>query len=174
MTLEAAYLVAGIVSALGVIASLIFVGVQLRGQKSEAQIAGELLIQREMRDRFDNMNSDPERLAIILRCYEKGCAQENDLNMMTFVTYSAAWVHLWNQAWQMHQQGRLRDDTLHTVEQTMLANFTTPGGLDYWRNWGTIHGPGFGAYGEAHIARVTERDTVSRESIPLRDADGEG
>jgi hypothetical protein len=117
MTLEAAYLVAGIVSALGVITSLIFVGVQLRGQKQEARIAGELLIHREMRDRFDNMNSDPERLAIILRCYEKGYAQESNVNMITFVTHKAAWVHLWNQAWQMHQQGRLRGDTLHTVEQ---------------------------------------------------------
>jgi hypothetical protein len=168
MTLEAAYLIAGIISALGVIASLIFVGLQLRGQKREAQIAGELLVQRELRERFDDMNRDPERLAIILRCYENGYSRESDINMMTFITYQGAWTHLWNQAWQMHRLGRLRDDTMHTVEQTLLANYSTPGCLEFWNNWKAIHGAEFGAYVDTHLDRIAARETVSRSPTPLR------
>lgn len=131
MTLEQASLVAQIVSAVAVIASLIFVGVQLRqataairGSSSEAHAA---LYTELVHSIIDN--------ADFARIWTVGLADPNALSeeeWVRFVAYSSALFRQYETSRVQWQKGRLDPEHWHTVERQAISFGQLPGLKAAW------------------------------------------
>lgn len=137
MTLEQASLIAQIVSAAAVIASLIFVGVQLRqataairGSSSEAHAA---LYTELVHSIIDN--------ADFARIWSVGLADPKALRedeWVRFVAYSSALFRQYETSRVQWQKGRLDNEHWHTVEKQATSFGHLPGLKAAWkirRHW---------------------------------------
>lgn len=132
MTLEQASLVAQIVSAIAVIASLIFVGVQLsqataaiRGSSSEAHAA---LYTELVHSIIDN--------ADFARIWSTGLTDPKALSedeWVRFVAYSSALFRQYETSRLQWQKGRLDTEHWHTVERQAASFGDLPGLKAAWK-----------------------------------------
>lgn len=137
MTLEQASLVAQIVSAIAVIASLIFVGVQLRqataairGSSSEAHAA----LYTELVDSIVD-NADFARIWTI--GLNDPMALGDD-EWVRFVAYSSALFRQYETSRVQWQKGRLDNEHWHTIEKQAISFGHLPGLKAAWkvrRHW---------------------------------------
>lgn len=154
MTLEQASLVAQIVSAVAVIASLIFVGVQLkqasaaiRGASSEAHAA---LYTQLVHCIIDN--------ADFARIWSAGLTDPKALSedeWVRFVAYSSALFRQYETSRVQWQKGRLDNEHWHTVEK-QATNFRHMPGLEAaWKVRGHWYSPDFRNWFESLDASET-------------------
>src|SRR5688572_24134525 len=142
MTLEQASLVAQIVSAIAVIASLIFVGVQLkqttaaiRGSSSEAHAALYTQLVHSIID-----NADFARIWSVGLTDPKALREDE---WVRFVAYSSALFRQYETSRVQWQKGRLDDEHWHTVEKQAI-NFRQMAGLKAaWKLRGHWYSPDF-------------------------------
>ena len=152
MTLEQASLVAQIVSALAVIASLIFVGVQLkqataaiRGSSSEAHAA---LYTELVHSIIDN--------ADFARIWSVGLSDPNALRedeWVRFVAYASALFRQYETSRVQWQKGRLDNEHWHTIEKQAISFGHLPGLKAAWKVRGHWYSPDFRVWFEGLDAR---------------------
>lgn len=148
MTLEQASLVAQIVSAVAVIASLVFVGVQLkqataaiRGSSSEAHAA---LYTELVHSIIDN--------ADFARIWSKGLTDPKGLRedeWVRFVAYSSALFRQYETSRVQWQKGRLDNEHWHTIEKQAISFGHLPGLKEAWKLRGHWYSPEFRAWFES-------------------------
>lgn len=165
MTLEQASLIAQIISAIAVIASLVFVGFQLksaaaaiRASSSQAHSSSYTQLVQSIIDNED-----------FARVWAKGIADPNALKeeeWVRFVAYASALFRLYESSRVQWQHGRLDDEHWHTIEQQARSFSDLPGIKAAWGVRGHWFMPAFQAWFEslgAHDAppvyhRATESD----------------
>ena len=148
MTLEQASLVAQIVSAVAVIASLLFVGVQLkqataaiRGSSSEAHSA---LYTELVHSIIDN--------ADFARIWSTGLTDPKSLHddeWVRFVAYSSALFRQYETSRVQWQKGRLDNEHWHTVEKQAISFAHLPGIKAAWEIRGHWYSREFRAWFES-------------------------
>ena len=147
MTLEQASLVAQIVSALAVIASLIFVGVQLnqataaiRASSSQAHAGLYTELVHSIID-----NADFARIWSIGLTDPKGLNEEE---WVRFVAYASALFRQYESSRVQWQKGRLDDEHWHTVQEQATSFSHLPGLEAAWKLRGHWYSPDFRAWFE--------------------------
>ena len=142
MTLEQASLVAQIVSAIAVIASLIFVGVQLkqttaaiRGSSSEAHAGLYTQLVHSIID-----NADFARIWSVGLTDPKALREDE---WVRFVAYSSALFRQYETSRVQWQKGRLDDEHWHTVEKQAINFRHMPGLKAAWNVRGHWYSPDF-------------------------------
>lgn len=142
MTLEQASLVAQIVSALAVMASLIFVGVQLkqttaaiRGSSSEAHAGLYTQLVHSIID-----NADFARIWSVGLSDPKALREDE---WVRFVAYSSALFRQYETSRVQWQKGRLDDEHWHTVEKQAINFRHMPGLKAAWSVRGHWYSPDF-------------------------------
>lgn len=147
MTLEQASLVAQIISALAVIASLIFVGFQLRQAtaaiRASSSVAHAALYTELVHSIIDNADfaqiwcrglSDPKALT--------------ESEWVRFVAYASALFRQYESSRVQWRNGRLDDEHWHTVEQQAVSFGHLPGLKAAWALRGHWYSPDFRAWFE--------------------------
>lgn len=131
MTLEQASLVAQIVSALAVIASLIFVGFQLR-QATAAIRASSSQAHSELYTTLVQSIIDHDDFA---RIWSTGLSDPTALKQeewVRFVAYASALFRLYESSRVQWLHGRLDDEHWHAVEQQAISFAAQPGLVAAW------------------------------------------
>lgn len=148
MTLEQASLVAQIVSAVVVIASLLFVGVQLRqataairGSSSEAHAALYTELVQSIID-----NADFARIWSVGLTDPKALREDE---WVRFVAYSSALFRQYETSRVQWQKGRLDSEHWHTVERQAISFGGLPGLKAVWKVRGHWYSPDFRAWYES-------------------------
>ena len=152
MNLEQASLVAQIVEGIAVIASLIFVGVQLRqataairGSSSEAHAA----LYTELVDSIID-NEDFARIWSVGLSDPKALSEDE---WVRFVAYSSALFRQYETSRVQWQKGRLDNEHWHTIERQATSFGHMPGLKAAWKVRGHWYSPDFRAWFEGLDAK---------------------
>ena len=160
MTLEQASLVAQIASAIAVIASLIFVGFQLRQAttaiRASSSVAHAALYTELVHSIIDNADfagiwckglSDPKALT--------------ESEWVRFVAYASALFRQYESSRVQWQNGRLDDEHWHTIENQAITFGHLPGLKAAWKLRGQWYSPEFRTWFEG-LESADTRDVYER------------
>ena len=147
MTLEQASLVAQILSALAVIASLIFVGFQLRQAtaaiRASSSVAHAALYTELVHSIIDN--------ADFAEIWSRGLSDPKALTeaeWVRFVAYASALFRQYESSRVQWRNGRLDDEHWHTIEKQAVSFGHLPGLKAAWKLRGHWYSPDFRAWFE--------------------------
>ncbi|UCC24542.1 MAG: hypothetical protein JSU98_12480 [Gemmatimonadales bacterium] len=146
-----------IIAALGVIASLVFVGRQIRESSKAVRSATTQAVHQNFGTLYAELAQNPEGLDTFLR----GCVDVRALAVQEkeqFTCFAMAVMSFYQNAFDQWRMGHLRDD-LWTGWETLLVNFLhTPGGTSFWSDRAYVFGTDF----QAHMAEVMARPANPR------------
>ncbi|MGB3454870.1 MAG: hypothetical protein WBA35_00795 [Litorimonas sp.] len=152
MTLEILYLLAGIVSALGVIGSVLFLAVQLRQQNREARIVLEREIRRDLREALRDYMSDLETTGLIRTCLEQGIAAVSEEEAFRFIALHGNFYHFWEGVFTNWKRAEIEDELYFGLERIVINTITAQGSRDYW----ALLGPTFQSAFRARVERMRD------------------
>ena len=147
MTLEQASLVAQIVSAIAVIASLVFVGFQLRSAAAAIRASSSQAHSSSYTQLVQSI-IDNEDFA---RIWSVGISNPNSLKeeeWVRFVAYASALFRLYESSRVQWEHGRLDDEHWHTIERQAASFSHLPGVDAAWRVRGHWFTPSFRSWFE--------------------------
>jgi hypothetical protein len=150
MTLQDIYFVTEIVGGIAIVASLIFVALQVR-QNTEAMRAAA--IERHA-DHFRALNLPVIESAEFAEILVRGLRNLDDLTeieRVRFIASMTASIRGWEAMFLVHERGALDRDVWRTSSETFKSVFAHPGALSYWRIRRFTFSPGFQAYVEELI-----------------------
>ena len=148
MSLEQASLIAQIASAIAVIASLVFVGFQLRSAAAAIRASSSQAHSSSYTQLVQSI-IDHEDFA---RIWSSGLTDPNRLTeaeWVRFVAYASALFRLYESSCVQWQHGRLDDEHWHTVERQAISFSQLPGLQAAWRVRGHWFSPSFRTWFES-------------------------
>lgn len=173
MTLEAIYFIGQTVAAVALVVSLVFVGIQLRMGRKQAEEAervarGQVIqnIAAELRQHANKMLAFPE----VYRCFVNG----TDPDTMTedersrFFTYCYSTLNMTQNIFLQHRRGLLDDQTYQSYLPLLVGFVASPAGRIYWaRRKSTFH-PDFSEMMECQLseAPVLGSPDAATKAIP--------
>jgi hypothetical protein len=166
MTLEQIFQVSQIAAALGVIASLIFVGLQVRDNAKAVRSAAAQAVQDNYSHFFTALASNPSALATHL----KGLTDLHsltDVEMAQFVAISMAYLSNAQNAFHQWNEGHLADELWSCWEALTMNLVKTPGGAAFWRERSYIFGPQFQREVKSIMSREPDPGAKSWGVVPL-------
>ncbi len=172
MSLEHASLVAQIVSAIAVFASLVFVGLQVRQNTKAVRAASSQAHSAMYHSLTDDLVND-ERFAAIWR---KGIASLDDLDdgeLVRFFAFTSATFRFFESSRVQWLRGQLDKEHWHTIEQHAIAFAAEPGIRTFWqlrRHW---HCKAFQDWFES-LPTVRVRPLYAKEPAASRSASSAG
>lgn len=132
MTLEDFYFVSQIVAALGIMASLVFVGLQMRAQARETRLASMAEIMAEYRQGLAHMSSDRELLETLLKTDKVGLANLDSTDLVQVSLVSLSFLRVFEQAYIYRYEGKIDDRTWTSMKGMMSQTFQYRACLDYF------------------------------------------
>lgn len=169
MSLEDFYFISQIAAALGIMLSLIFVGVQLRMGRKQAEederVARGQVIQAvasEHRQHSVDMAAYPQ----IYRCFVGGADPEKmtDEERAQFAIFAFATLHMTQNIYFQHRRGLLDDRTYETYIPLLVGFLSNDAGQQYWRERrGLFFDPDF-------VEMMNDRFAERRPLEPIADA----
>ena len=139
MNWEAIGAVGEIIGGVAVIASLLFVGYQLRQGQNVERANAQREILKQGRDWFALTREDPElhdTVRSLIYDYDKGSAREQHLFYSWFWDY----LQVFEQAYYMHRDGFLNDASFEGAATAAISLINTPGGNSCWNHAKEIWG----------------------------------
>jgi hypothetical protein len=136
MNWDAISAIAETIGTIAVVASLIYVAVQIRQNTRDSRVASFESAVRGASNWHQNLAGDPEMLRVLLegqRDY-KGLSPEDRLR---FQTLMITWIMEY-QNFKMsfeegtHERGAFSDRSLGEIEKNILSLLRTPGGQQWW------------------------------------------
>ncbi len=132
MTLEDFYFISQIVAALGIMASLVFVGLQMRAQARETRLASMAEIMAEYRQGLGQMSSDRELLKTLLKSNKVGLANLDSTAFLQASLVSLSFLRVFEQAYIYRYEGKIDDRTWTSMQGMMSQTFQYRACLDYF------------------------------------------
>lgn len=142
MTLEQIFQISQVVAALGVIASMVFVGLQVRGNAKALRSATAQAVQDNYSQFFTSVACSPSALAAHLKGFVDGSSL-TDLERAQFVAISMAFLSDAQNAFHQWKEGHLADELWACWEALLMNLVNTPGGAAFWRERSYIFGKHF-------------------------------
>ncbi|MEP3051919.1 MAG: hypothetical protein ABJP48_04160 [Erythrobacter sp.] len=150
MTLEDFYFLSQIAAALGIMASLIFVGVQVRQSTRQAKAAAAQAVHDNFANWYLSFSEHPHLSEIGV----KGLAGLDNLTpeeTMHFVTSILAVMSYTQSAFLKWREGDLDDELWKSWERSSLSYYDTKGGKEVWALRKYAFTPAFVEYVEANL-----------------------
>lgn len=132
MTLEDFYFISQIIAAVGIMASLVFVGLQMRAQARETRLASMAEVMSEYRNAMGNLSNNRHLVVAMLECEEVGW---ENLEMEKFFPLGvaiASLLRVFEQAYIYRYEGKIDDRTWTSMKGMMSASFRYRGAFDYF------------------------------------------
>ena len=117
---------------LAVIASLIFVGAQIRQNTRALKLAHLRGVTDGVRESLSAGVGDPELAAIVIRAYND-LASLDPVERYRFDLFVFGWLGQFELACEAHHDGIYPSDTLAPHRTAVAAWMSTPGGEAWWR-----------------------------------------
>lgn len=131
MNLETLYYITQIIAVAAVVASLIFVGVQIKQQRDDARLAAMRDVHKEWRDlmRYVIENSDMNEL-IWFKARPEGFVALTPEESLRVVQHGDIFMNYWQETYRLHKSGRL--DTAHflAVQKKLSSLVDAKGGQE--------------------------------------------
>lgn len=147
MTLETIYYIGQTIAVVAILASLIFVGMQVRQNTKQSEQANRLARAQNRRelvihykDSFKIASEKPEALAHIRECYQNYNNAPPEAQL-TFAYFTHQFFIIAEQAVYLKMEGLLDDVTHEAAENVLLLTLATPGGRQYWEQSKLAHNP---------------------------------
>lgn len=138
MTLEAIYYIGQTIAVVAILASLIFVGMQVRQNTKQSEQANRLARAQNRRelisqykDVFKIASEKPEALAQIRECSQDYNNAPPEAQV-TFAHSTQQFFSILEQALYLKMEGLLDDTTLEGIENALLVTLAMPGGRQFW------------------------------------------
>jgi len=157
MTLEDFYFISQIIAALGIMLSLIFVGIQVRQSNEQArkhEAARRADATQAVHDNFANMYLTFGSSLEVAEAATKGLKDPDSLSdgesMVLFSGLMAGMSYM-QSAFFKWREGDLSDDLWRAWQNSNVSYFTTPGGTRFWEGRKSNFDPEFVAFVEANL-----------------------
>ncbi|GAB5480624.1 MAG: hypothetical protein Pars92KO_03810 [Parasphingorhabdus sp.] len=161
MSLEDFYFASQIAAALGIMLSLIFVGIQVRqsnGQARQHEAARRADATQAVHDNFANMYLTFGSNLEVAEVATKGLKDPNSLSdgeNMVLLSGLMAGMSYMQSAYFKWRQGDLSDDLWRAWQNSNVSYFASPGGKRFWEGRKSNFAPEFVAYVEEHLLEQT-------------------
>ena len=132
MNWEALGAVGEIIAAAAVIASLLFVGYQLRQSQRAERAAGQRDVLRQAREWIVGPRDDPATFRTIAKLLEEFESASPD-EQLVFDSWAFDCLLLIEQVIYMHDDEFLNETSRRGFEAVMLSILVTPGGAQWWK-----------------------------------------
>ena len=152
MTLEQLFFASQIAAAIGVIASLIFVGIQVRDSAKATRSATAQAVHENYAGWYLDLAGNASALDTCTRGFVDLGALSPPQKAQFVCTFMAFMSHSQN-AFHQWRQGHLADDLWACWEALMMNLVNTPGGAAFWEERSYVFGDEFGAEVKALMAR---------------------
>jgi hypothetical protein len=166
MTLEYIFQISQIAAALGVIASLVFVGFQVRDNAKAVRSAAAQAVQDNYSHFFTTLACSPSALVTHL----KGLSDMDsltDVEKAQFVAISMAYLSDAQNAFHQWKEGHLADELWSCWEALMMNLVKTPGGAAFWRQRSYIFGRKFQREVKEIMSREPDPGAKAWGVVPL-------
>jgi len=151
MTLEDFYFVSQIAAALGIMASLIFVGLQVRQSTRQAKSDAVQAVHDNFAEWYMAVASTPFKAEGGVKGLRGGLSALSEAENMNFVTDVMAVTSYLQSAYFKWRDGDLPDELWHSWEKSSLSYLDTTGGKEFWEIRKYIFAPDFVEYVEANL-----------------------
>lgn len=157
MTLEAVYYFSQIVAVIAILASLVFVGIQIRQSTEQAkrnEAATRSAAAQSVHENFASWYlfaaSNQYDVDVVLRGLQDP-DQLNDEESALFMALFQALFSYSQNAFYMWHEGHLRDEIWNSWAMALVTIFSTPGGQVVWKRRRFAYTDAFGSHVENHL-----------------------
>jgi len=131
MTLEAIYFISQVIAAIAIVASLIFVGIQLKQQRDDARLAAMRDVHKEWRDLMRYVIENPEMNELIwFKARPEGFAALTPEESLRVVQHGDIFMNYWQEIYRLHKSGRLDTAHFHAVQKKLSNLLDAKGGQE--------------------------------------------
>jgi hypothetical protein len=173
MTLEQVFYLTQSVAAVGVLASLIFLGLQTRDSAKAVRSATTQAVQENFSTWCRSLAEHPALLAACAKGFASPSALSMDERLQFFVSFQSL-VHSGENAFTQWRNGHLPEGVWTAYERPMALAMRTPGGLMFWRERRWIFSEAFQSKVDAAITRPIEAGAKLFGVIPLTEMAASG
>jgi hypothetical protein len=182
MTLEQIFYLTQSVAAIGVIASLIFLGLQTKDNARAVRAATTQSVQGDYTAWYRLLAERPEILAVCTKGYASPSALAGDEKALFLVVLQIVLFNAQN-AFTQWRNGHLPEGVWTMYEKGLAISMRTPGGLMYWHERRWLFSSAFQAEVDAAISKpmdpqarsifaMSGADTSANHAANLRNPDG--
>ena len=157
MSLESLAYLAEIVGAIGVIASLLFVGFQIRDNSKAVRLATAQAVHDNYASWYVALSANEGALATSTKAFVDLNALDPAEKAQFVCTFMAFLSHTQN-AFLQWRQGHLSDDLWSGWEALMMNLVNTPGGAAFWAERCYVFGQDF----QDHVGKIMAREPDPR------------
>jgi hypothetical protein len=156
------------VAAVGVLASLIFLGLQTRDSAKAVRSATTQAVQENFSTWCRSLAEHPALLAACAKGFASPSALSMDERLQFFVSFQSL-VHSGENAFTQWHNGHLPEGVWTAYERPMALAMRTPGGLVFWRERRWIFSEAFQSEVDAAITKPIDAGAKLFGVIPLTD-----
>jgi hypothetical protein len=143
---------AQILSSIGVIASLIYLAVQIRDNSRTARMAAFQQLASNTSNSWHALAHDGELTDIMMRGL-KNFSSLSPVEKARFSFHGMAYLRHYENAWFQHQAGSLKGHDWHAIAKDIETLFTNPGARELWPLVSDRNHPNFRAFVDTVVAR---------------------
>ena len=166
MSLEQVFFLSQSIAAVGVVASLIFVGFQVRDSAKAVRSATAQAVHENFASWYISLADNPGALATALKGFADLSALSPAETTQFNCTYLAFLSHSQN-AFHQWRQGHLAGDLWACWEALLMNMVHTPGGAEFWRQRSYVFAPDFGEAVATIMRRPPHPGAKSFGVLPL-------
>lgn len=134
MSLETIYYITQIIAVAAVVASLIFVGIQIKQQRDDALLASIRDIHKEWRDLMRYLIENPEMNELMwFKARPDGLAALTPEESLRVIQHADIFINYWQEVYHRHKQDRLDDTHFLAMEQKLAGIVDAKGGGELWQ-----------------------------------------
>lgn len=131
MTLETIYYITQIIAVAAVVASLIFVGIQIKQQRDDARLAAIRDVHKEWRDLMRYLIENPDMNELIwFKARPEGFAALTPEESLRVVQHGDIFISYFQEAYRLHKSGRLDAAHFFAVQRKLSNLLDAKGGQE--------------------------------------------
>jgi hypothetical protein len=154
MTVEEVYFISQIVAAIAIVASLIFVGMQMRAQTRETRYSVMNQILTDYQQVMQSMAADPTFALDFFAAGNGGFEAIAPERRPAFVYQLAVTLRLYERAFIQRAAGRVADDAWDVIHRSLVPFLSSKGVKEFWQLRRAIFTPAFAAFVDKEIAKA--------------------
>lgn len=165
MTFSDWSVIAELVSAIGVIVSLIYLAIQVRQNTKEKTSQGLILLRNEYLASMDHCTSTLENS----ETFRKGLNEFQNMppaEQGVFHSLIHPILHGFHSIWESHKAGIASEDNLIAAQDQFISLLITPGGQTWWESFKHVPPPVIVSYIDQSIKASRSRLTPANKTVP--------
>lgn len=157
--------IAEIVSAIGVIISLIYLAIQIRNATKQRDAQGLQLLRTEYLSSIDNCTGTRENAEV----FHQGINRFEDMPVLEQACFHSLMhplIHGFHSLWEAHKAGIVSMSDLQATRDQLVSLLMTPGGRQWWESFKKVPPPGIVSYIDNCIEASKTRLQPANEAMP--------